>query len=118
MKKHFNDEHKDLVAVQPISFKQPKPGTVESLVTKTTPEEKRKLHSSVARYFYSSNTPFRDVENQEFQDMIQALHPGYSPPNRAQIGGNQLDSVYSELRKTTAEKLTGQLVTLSVGCWR
>ena len=106
-----------LVAMHPISSKQRKQSTVDPLFTKTTPEQKRKLDLSIARYFYSSNTPFRDVENEEFQDMIKALHPGYPPPNRAHIDGNLLNSVNSDFRKTTAERLTGQLVSLSVACW-
>ena len=49
--------------------------------------------------------------------MIKALHPGCCTSNRAQICSNLLDSVYSDFRKTTAERLMDQLVTLSVDCW-
>ena len=58
-----------------------------------------------ARYFYSQNIPFVAAEGNEFKNFCSALRPGYNPPNRKQLGGNLLDTVYDEVLEKTKDDL-------------
>ena len=78
------------------------------------PYMKRKLDRLVARYIYSSYTPFLAVENRKFQ-MVSGLHPGFSLPTREEVQGH-LNSVYNELEQGPASQLKDEAVT--VDCWR
>ena len=117
MKKHFHEVHGDLCPDQSDS---PMPkriqGIMDSHVVRTTGDQKKSFDLPIARFFYSTGTAFRTADSAEFKKMISALHPGYSPPNRADIAGPLLDEVHDTIKKTVAEKLLGKCVTLSVDC--
>lgn len=54
-------------------------------VVKTTQKEREIYDVNIAKYIYSSNTAFRQVETDAFKNMISSLRPGYVPPNRDRI---------------------------------
>ena len=95
LKKHFNEYHAKSVVSSELPERKPKQRSIGAHMPKpSAPDMKRKLDRLVAQYIYSSNTPFVAVENREFQQMVGGLHTGYCPPNREEVSGNLLDSVY------------------------
>lgn len=49
--------------------------------------------------------------------MVAALHPGYDPPTRRQLGGDILDNIYDDLKNSATSRLTNKKVTLCVDGW-
>lgn len=74
-------------------------------VIKTTKKERDIFDIKIAKYIYSSNTAFRQVESKEFLDMISTLRPGYVPPNRDRIANDLLDAVYTEVDSQLVEEM-------------
>ena len=66
---------------------------LDSYLIKTTKPEKA-IDEQIARMIYATNSPFRMVDHPEFIKMIHFLPPGYSPPNRIDIGGKLLDTTH------------------------
>ena len=62
----------------------------------TSQEKQHEIELQIGRYFVSSNTAFRQVENQEFQKLVQKLKPGVEIPNRKRLAGPILDELYNE----------------------
>lgn len=81
-------------------------------VIKTTKKENAIFDVKIARYIYSSNTAFRQVESNTFKDMVTSFRPGYVPPNRARIANDLLDTVYTEVNS----KLTDEMNNLDKKC--
>jgi len=77
-------------------FKRQK--TMKSYAVTTSATEKTFIDIKLARYFFSTNTPFTSVENNEFIEFVQALRPGYNPPNRKALGNELLEKVYDEVQ--------------------
>ena len=82
MKKHrlIHDGNED----QDVSTKQLK---MDPHVSKTTPKEKSKFDMKVVKFFYACNIPFNAADSPAFKEMIEMLHPGYRPPTRKEIAG-------------------------------
>ena len=99
----------------------PKPSTskssISSFVTRTSQSEKNKLDLQIARYLYATNTPFRAVEHPEFKKMINALRPGYKPPNRNSVSTDLLDKVHNSVKTTIKENLCNKKVCLALDGW-
>ena len=75
------------------------------------------LHIQVARFFYACNIPFNAAEHKEFKKMISLLRPGYSPPNRKDLAGHLLNSVYEQVNEHIVEDTRGKDVTLVQDGW-
>ena len=71
--------------------------SLASFVRKTSAETKDSLDLLVAKYFLSTNTAFKNVENSHFINLMENLRPGYKPPNRKQLAGPLLHRVYEEV---------------------
>jgi len=96
-----------------LSVKKTDQRNINSFVIKTTAAEEAALNIQVARYVYSSNSPFTCVENKEFLKLIEMLRPGYKPPNRHQIGDNLLHNVFETEKNVCRKKLHNQIVCMS-----
>lgn len=103
------------VTSTPIKLKKQK--TLSSFVFRTTPEEIEQLDLKVAKFFFSSNIPFRAADNREFKEMIKALRPGYEPPNRKAIGSTLLSKVNEEAKKSLQLDVRTKTVTLLQDGW-
>ena len=70
--------------------------SISSFVVRTSAETKDKIDMQLARFFFSANIAFRNVENKHFIKMLEVLRPGYQPPNRRKLASTLLDRVYDE----------------------
>ena len=90
---------------------------LDNFVTKTSKVEKEAFDAQVAKFIYATNSSFRIVEHPEFVQLIEMLHPGYSPPSRVDIGGKLLDAVHSKCLQSSKEMLKGKTVCMSLDGW-
>lgn len=75
----------------------------------TSAKKKTEIDQKIAKFFYATNTAFNAASNKTFSDMIEALRPGYTPPNRQALGTTLLDDVHKELAETFNENLKKQV---------
>ncbi|XP_018577556.1 uncharacterized protein LOC108915890 [Anoplophora glabripennis] len=101
--------------------KRPKPSTskssISSFVIRTSQSEKNELDLQIARCLYATNTSLRAVEHPEFKKMINALRPGYKPPNRNSVSTDLLDKVHNSVQTTIKENLCNKKVCLALYGW-
>ena len=71
----------------------------------TSSTMKEKLDNQIAKLFYSCNLAFNIADQDVFRETIEMLRPGYSPPNRKDIGEHLLDSVHNKLQDKMKEEL-------------
>ena len=90
---------------------------MQSFAIKTTLKEKEHFDYLTARFIYASNLPFKTVEHPTFLEMINNLRPGYKPPNRKDIAGNLLDSVFESEIEKSIDTLNDQMVCMSIDGW-
>ena len=74
-----------------------KKAKLDNFVTKTHPDLKEKLDLQVARFFFSCNLAFKNVENKECLKLMELLRPGYKPPHRRHLAGDLLEKVSDEV---------------------
>lgn len=84
---------------------------------KTSQTEKAALDEQVARFIFATNTAFSAVEHPEFIKLVELLRPGYSPPNRHDVGGRLLDKVQQSLMDDCKEKLQEKTVSMCLDGW-
>lgn len=106
---------------QEISFipnkKQKVIESLDSYIVRSTASQRKVLDEQVARFVYATNTSFRSVEHSQFVKLVQQLRPGYNPPNRHEIGGHLLDTIYNEERKKCTAALKNETVCLGFDGW-
>lgn len=90
---------------------------VSSFFVRTTSEQKKSIDKQIARYIFATNTPFRNVEHPQFLKLVSDLRAGYNPPNRKEIGGPLLESIYEEEYLKFQEVLKDQSVCLGFDGW-
>lgn len=64
---------------------------------KTTPQQKEVLDIKIAKFFYANNIAFNAASSFPYNDMIDALRPGYKGPSRSALAGPLLDIVSAEI---------------------
>ena len=64
-----------------------------------------------------TNSPFSMVLNKNFRRYTERLRPGYVPPDRHEVGGPLLDTVYEQENAKIAVLLHGKLATLAFDGW-
>lgn len=77
----------------------------------------KQLDEQIAKLFYACNLPFNIADNPVFKETIQMLRPGYSPPNRKEIGGHLLDQVHDKISTKVMAELKGKEVVLIQDGW-
>lgn len=112
-----NDDSDVVMNVMPPKPSTSKNSSMSSFVIRTNQSEKDKLDIQIARYLYATNTSFRAVEHREFKKMINALRPGYKPPNRNSVSTNLLDKVHNSVQSTIKENLCNKKVCLALDGW-
>lgn len=83
-------------------------------VIKTSKAQKEVLDLMVARYFFSSNTAFRQIESTAFINMINYLRPGYKPPSRKALSSTLLETVYDEVETSLQTELKSMSDTVGL----
>lgn len=91
--------------------------SLDSYFIRSTPMQKKSLDKQVARFIFATNTAFRSVEHPQFVRLMQQLRPGYTPPNRKEISGPLLETIYEEEKKTCSLILKNQSVCLGFDGW-
>lgn len=91
--------------------------SINNFLIKTTEKEKHKLDLQVARFIFSTNSPFRHVEHPEFKKLLVMMRPGYCPPNRKKIANELLDEIYSQISNQTKKQLENKVVCMSQDGW-
>lgn len=72
-------------------------GNISQYFASTTKKQKEHFDDKVAKYFYSSNTAFRQADNIYFREMICSLHPGYHAPTAKDIANKLLIKASDEV---------------------
>lgn len=88
-----------------------------SFVCSTSKSEKEKLDEAVANFFYATNTPFQRVEHKAFKELVKALRPSYTPPDRHRLANELLENVHNNCEEKAKALLSGKEVTLSLDGW-
>ena len=98
-------------------FKRQK--TMSEFAVKTTESQKSILDMKIAKFFYANNIAFNVANSKEYKEMLEALRPGYSGPNRLNLGGKLLDAASLEAEELLKHKLSESrsTVTLLVDGW-
>lgn len=91
--------------------------TMNEFTIRTTKPQNEVLDRKLASFFYACNIPFNIVENKEFIDMVQALRPGYKPPNRKQLGGKLLNEAANDIEDQMKQMLKDSTITLVQDGW-
>ena len=115
MKKHHDDCIATSSSAETVPKKVPKQTTLFNVMT--SQEKQHEIELQIGRYFVSSNTAFRQVENQEFQKLVQKLKPGVEIPNRKRLAGPILDELYNEEQKKVKALCSGMMGTLAIDGW-
>lgn len=68
----------------------------------------------VAKYFFSSNTAFRQIESPAFINMLNSLRPGYKPPTRKVLASTLLDKVHDEVEESLQTQLKSMSDTVGI----
>ena len=84
---------------------------------KTDSNAAKELDVLIAKFFYACNVPFNVAEQTHFKQMISALRPGYTPPDRKKLSGFLLDTVFVAINGHVADQLEGKDVTLVQDGW-
>lgn len=85
----------------------PNTSSMDNFLVKTSASKKHKLDVLItAKYFYASNTAFRQVESHFFLKLMAGARHGYKPPNRKQLAGPLLDKVYANVEKELQASLS------------
>ena len=86
-------------------------------VFRTSDTTKDLIDNKLARFFLGCNIPFNVVEHPLFNDLLQALRPGYKPPTRKALADRHLDNVAEQVTCDVKKKLDGKVVTLVEDGW-
>lgn len=90
---------------------------MNKFLIKTSKEEKEKLDLQCARFICASDSSFLTANHKEFVKYTNMLRPGYNPPDRKEIAGRLLDTLYDEEIKKCSKDLEFQTVCLSSDGW-
>jgi len=101
-------------APAPLPKKTP---TLDSFLCNTKPEMKDRIDLALAKFIFSSNIPFKIVENKEFKSFVKLLKPSYTLPTRQYVADTLLDKVYEEIDGITVTELQGQEVVIMQDGW-
>ena len=75
------------------------------------------LDEQIAKLFFACNLPFNIADDPVFEETIQMLQPGYTPPNRKDIGGYLLDKVHDKITTQVSAEMKGKDVVLIQDGW-
>jgi uncharacterized protein YuzB (UPF0349 family) len=91
--------------------------TLDGYLIKTTPQQKELFDEQAARFIFATNSAFRSIEHPEFKKYSAMLRPGYSPPNRHEVGGKLLDKVFQKESEKCAAVLKNECVCMTIDGW-
>ena len=75
------------------------------------------LDEQIAKLFFAFNLPFNIADHPVWRETIQMLRPGYTPPNRKDIGGHLLDKVHNKITTQVSAEMKGKEVVLIQDGW-
>lgn len=97
--------------------KKPSGNGLNKFVFKTTKEEKEKFDLQCARFICGTDSSFLTANHKEFVKFCNMLRPGYNPPDRKDISGRLLDTIYEDEIQKCSKDLEFQTVCLSSDGW-
>eukprot|EP00477_Mikrocytos_mackini_P003101 GAHX01003778.1.p1 GENE.GAHX01003778.1~~GAHX01003778.1.p1 ORF type:complete len:246 (-),score=23.70 GAHX01003778.1:1169-1906(-) len=71
----------------------------------------------LVNYIIASNTPFSQVENSHFKELISSLSKNYTLPTRKYLSTVLVDKIYSKINELFRNKISGHKVTLFQDGW-
>ena len=90
---------------------------LNSHFVRTTAGQKEQLDEKVAEFIYACNLAFNVAEHPMFLAMLDALRPGYKPPNRKALSTKHLDKTHERLQTNMKANLEGKVVTIQQDGW-
>ena len=111
------DSDGDRADVLPPPMKRVLQAHMSAYTIKTDSNAAKELDVLIAKFFYACNVPFNVAEQTHFKQMISALRPGYTPPDRKKLSGFLLDTVFVAINGHVADQLEGKDVTLVQDGW-
>ena len=75
------------------------------------------LNLKISKSFYANNISFSISDSKAFVKMINALRPGYDPPNRKILAGQLSDEANKSVDLLMEEELKTAIITLMLDDW-
>lgn len=92
--------------------------SLSDFVVATSKAKKEELDMLLATMIAACNLPFVFVEHESVKTFLNALRPGYKPPNRRQISESLIPELYDQVRKKVENDLRNQPVTFALDGWQ
>lgn len=83
----------------------------------TSSQYANEINLQIARYFYSTNTPFSHADSAEFKNMCSMLRPGFKPPSSRKLADELLDEVHNSVMSDAKERLKNAYLSMSLDGW-
>ena len=74
------------------------------------------LDEQIAKQFFACNLSCNIADHLVFEETIQMLRPGYTPPNRKDMGGYLLENVHNKISTQVSAEMKGKDVVLIQDC--
>lgn len=84
------------------------PSTVSSSATIHDEESNYDIGEKIAKFFYSANLNFQQVDNPAFTEMIRALRPDYNLPTRFELANKLLHNVQEKIENELGDEFEEQ----------
>ena len=91
--------------------------SINSYCLSTDQSMSDQLDEQIAKLFFACNLPFNIADHPVWRETIQMLRPGYTPPNRKDIGGHLLDKVHNKITTQVSAEMKGKEVVLIQDGW-
>ena len=79
--------------------------SISSFVTRISSQRLKALQAMMARAIYTSGSPFRLVENEDWAAFLSELNPSFKMPSRADVGGRLLDGEAGKVEQAQTARL-------------
>lgn len=98
--------------------KKRRSSSINEFVISTSKARKEELDGLLAEVIAACKLPFVFTEHESVKKFLDALRPGYKPPNRKQIAENLIPELYEKTKKKVQEDLKGKPVTFALDGWQ
>lgn len=99
------------------SSKRKRQRSMGEFAIKTNDHQKEILDQKISQFFYANNIAFNVADSDSFKEMISALRPGYTAPNRQRLAGPLLDAAHNSVDLIMEDKIKNATITLMIDGW-
>ena len=117
LEKHHADCSKNQQCTSSGSFDRKRTPDMTYFVCSSSKIDNQKLDEAVVNFFNATNTPFQRVEHKAFKELLKAVRPSYTPPDRQRLTNELLEKVHNNCEEKTKAQLSGKEVSLSLEGW-